>query len=101
VLAGYSFGAAMAAGIIGDVAPGGVLLVSPPVHAARTAADSGVRALLATGRQDTLSPYDQLQALAREGVDVLVVPGVDHTWSPGIDRLTESVLSFARGLTAA
>lgn len=96
VLAGYSFGALVAAGVAADVEPTALVLVSPPIGGAAMAdLPGGVPTLVVAGGDDALVPTEALRAL--EGVArVCVVPGAGHAWWPGIDELIEATVNFVR-----
>ena len=102
VLAGYSFGALVAAGIAGTSDLVGLVLVSPPVSAAPLAnLPDGLRALIIAGDRDELAPAGLLASLGAPGRRVVVVPGVDHGWWPGVDALAAEISPFAAELVPA
>jgi alpha/beta superfamily hydrolase len=95
VLAGYSFGAAIAARIASNVAPAALILVSPPVGMMQLPAlDPSMPALLISGADDHIAPASALEPLASANHRVVGVPGVDHGWWPGIDELSTAVASL-------
>jgi hypothetical protein len=101
LVAGYSFGAAIAARIAapiaGDAELAGLVLVSPPSGmVGDVALPEGLRALVVTGERDGIAAADDLRALESADVRVVVVPGADHGWWPGVDRLAAEVGEFAR-----
>lgn len=97
VLAGYSFGALVAAAVASDVAPAAIVLVSPPVGFAPLAPlPPGVPALILTGDRDPVSPAEAARRMAAQGRRVAVVPGADHGWWPGADTLSEEIRAFTR-----
>jgi alpha/beta superfamily hydrolase len=99
LLAGYSFGAMVAAGVAADSGVDALVLVSPPVGmAAMPAAPPGLRTLVMTGDRDPVSPAARVAALVSTDVRVCVVPGVDHGWWPGVDQLASELRSFEAAL---
>jgi alpha/beta superfamily hydrolase len=104
LLAGYSFGAMIAAAVATDVRPDALVLISPPLgmmptplHGEPAAAiDPELRTLLITGEDDRIAPPDALRALDAPNRTIVVVPGVDHGWWPGLDEITRAVEAFAR-----
>jgi len=98
VLAGYSFGAGIAAAVAGEVAPLALVLASPPGQIAADGLPDGVRALIVTGDRDQIAPAAALRELESPGRTVAIVEGVDHFWFPGADRLAEAVGAFLRNL---
>jgi alpha/beta superfamily hydrolase len=96
LLAGYSFGAMIAAAAIAESSPAALLLVSPPLgFSALPAIPAGVPTLIAVGDHDPLAPAESARALASGSTSVLVVPGADHGWWPGLDQLTAAASKFA------
>lgn len=99
VLAGYSFGAMVAAAIAAETMPAALVLISPPVGMAQLATlPQGVPALLVTGERDAIAPPEAVCAYGVDGVQVHVVAGADHGWWPGLDALTDAIRAFAGGL---
>lgn len=98
VLAGYSFGAAIAATVAADVAPLALVLASPPGHVAERALPDGVEALVVTGDRDQIAPAEAVRRLESPQRAIVVLEGVDHFWFPGVDRLAEAVAGFLRNL---
>jgi alpha/beta superfamily hydrolase len=95
VVAGYSFGAAIAARLAADVAPAALILVSPPVGMMQLPAlEPSMPALLISGTADHIAPAATLEPLASAKHRVVGVPGVDHGWWPGIDELNNAVAAF-------
>jgi alpha/beta superfamily hydrolase len=103
-LAGYSFGAAMAASVAAAGEPlTGLALIAPPiamrgVPAAPTAVE-GPR-LIVAGRRDELCPARALAELARTwaGATVTVIDGADHFFFGGLDALDAAVRDWAAKL---
>jgi alpha/beta superfamily hydrolase len=95
VLAGYSFGAAIAANVADDVQPSALALISPPVGMMELPSfETGLPVLIAAGDRDQVAPVDNIRALDAPGRTIVVAPGVDHGWWPGLDVLTEALTSF-------
>ncbi len=95
VLAGYSFGATIAATAAASVAPTAIILVSPPVaYSPLTPWPDATPALIIAGDRDDIAPADAVRAMASATTDAIVVPGVDHGWWPGIDLLAGHVTEF-------
>jgi uncharacterized protein len=100
LLAGYSFGAMVAAGAAADVAPDALALVSPPLGFSPLAAfPAGLQTLLATGDSDPISPAAGVRALAAPNLTAAVVAGVDHSWWPGLEQLVTELHAFSDSLT--
>ncbi|OGO50792.1 MAG: hypothetical protein A2148_03685 [Chloroflexi bacterium RBG_16_68_14] len=79
-LAGYSFGAMMAAEVA-SAALRALALVSPPIAHSDLRVDWGCPALLLGGEQDPIAPADRLRALAEaRGVELRIISGADHFW---------------------
>ncbi|MBI5288985.1 MAG: alpha/beta fold hydrolase [Chloroflexi bacterium] len=98
LLAGYSFGAMVAAGIAADAAPAGLVLVSPPLGMGALPPNPGVPLMVITGDRDPVCRAEAALALASDAVRVVVVPGADHGWWPGVDALQAELLAFERAL---
>jgi alpha/beta superfamily hydrolase len=100
LLAGYSFGAMIAATIAAGAGLAALVLISPPLAMAPLPAlPDGVPALVLAGDRDPISPAREVLALNAGPVRAVAVPGADHGWWPGIDALQAEMRSFARGLT--
>ena len=86
LLAGYSFGAGMAAAVVDDSVPALALVAMPPSMAADHSA--GLRSyagpvMLVSGSADHISPAAGLEQLAStlpSKPQVTIVPGADHFW---------------------
>lgn len=93
-LAGYSFGAIVAAeAASGDLR--GLALVSPPVAMADLRIAWGCPALLLGGDEDALVPLERLAIVAEApGVEVQVFEGADHTWSGFEDDVGRALGEF-------
>jgi hypothetical protein len=93
-IAGYSFGAMMAA-----EAAGGHLralaLISPPLQFSDLRVAWGCPALLVGGDMDALCPPDRLELAGQApGAEVQVIEGADHSWWGSEDELAEVLGSF-------
>lgn len=95
ILAGYSFGATVAASAAVDITPAALALVSPPRGGDYALIPAGVPLLAVTGSGDSIAPPESLEALAAAGARTVVIPGADHGWWPGIEKLTGALISFA------
>jgi hypothetical protein len=93
-LAGYSFGAIVAAeAASGDLR--GLALVSPPLAMADLRIAWGCPALLLGGDEDSLVPADRLAIVAEApGVEMQVFAGADHTWFGFEDDLGRAIGAF-------
>ncbi|MHB8684008.1 MAG: alpha/beta hydrolase [Dehalococcoidia bacterium] len=95
VLAGYSFGSQIAASVAADLALAGLVLVSPPLgYAPLPALPPGLPVLACGGDADPVCPPEMLRALAGPSLAVSIIPGADHGWSSGLDRLAAEIASF-------
>ncbi len=95
VLAGYSFGAMIAASVAAEVRADALVLVSPPVavtHVPELPAD--VRALLVTGAEDQVAPHAGVQLLETASHTVAVVGGADHSWWGRTRELSDALCRF-------
>lgn len=99
LLAGYSFGAMIAAAIAHDVAPAALLLVSPPVGmGALPPIDAETPALVIAGDRDEIAPAPAVRGLAGGKCRAVVVEGVDHGWWSGLDSLVHEIDTFVDSL---
>ncbi|HYM14371.1 MAG TPA: alpha/beta fold hydrolase [Dehalococcoidia bacterium] len=97
-LAGYSFGATVAASIA-DAGLGALILISPPVAVTPLPpVPAGLQALLLTGERDELAPSARLQAMVTPSSRLVIVPGAGHGWSPGLDPLSVQLRATAAEL---
>jgi alpha/beta superfamily hydrolase len=96
VLAGYSFGALVAAIAARDAGPNALVLVSPAfkLAGATPELDPSLAVLLVTGADDRIAPPDSIAALKGSGRTVSIAPGVDHGWWPGVDALRDAVRAW-------
>ena len=94
VLAGYSFGALVAAPIVADAQSDALILVSPPAAVAGLPELPDVPALIITGADDQVAPPDALQSLESDNHALVVIDGADHSWWGRTDALNEAVTRF-------
>jgi alpha/beta superfamily hydrolase len=101
-LAGYSFGAAMAASVAAGGEPtAGLALIAPPLASpgwrqpAALASDGPI--LIVAGGEDTYCPRQALAALARAvpAATVTVIAGADHFFHAGQDELHTALATWA------
>jgi uncharacterized protein len=102
-LAGYSFGAAIAARSLSrlDSAPSCVILVSPPLAtlASQLMPAASDFWLVLTGDQDHVCPAAELDAIAERlmpGAQIVVIDGADHSWWGHEPDLRDTAGSFLR-----
>lgn len=94
ILAGYSFGAAIAAAAADAIEPALLLLVSPPMPGLPPLVAS-MPTLLVTGEYDQIAPPWAVEAAAAAAAArVIVIPGAGHGWWPGVEQLTDAVRAF-------
>ena len=99
ILAGYSFGAAVAAAVAPAAELAGLILISPPVSvAALPELPDALPTLVVAGERDSVAPAGDLAALATPLRRVVSVPGVDHSWWPGVDALASELSGFVAQL---
>jgi alpha/beta superfamily hydrolase len=98
VLAGYSFGAGIAADVAASTSPEAIVLASPPAAVADRGLPDGTPALIVTGGRDPVAPAAALRRLEGPGRELVVVDDADHFWFPGAERLAEAVTGFLRNL---
>ena len=99
LLAGYSFGAMVAASVADEVHLGAMILVSPPLGMASLASlDARVPTLIVTGERDEIAPAAAVRALAGDRHRAVVVEGADHSWWPGCEALIREVENFVDSL---
>lgn len=110
-LAGYSFGATLAAQVAARGTPGrplaGLLLVAPALAMTgdgplRALGALAVPVLVVAGDRDEYCPAPRLQALAREmpGVETRIIAGANHFFFGKLYPLGEAVADWARRLEA-
>jgi alpha/beta superfamily hydrolase len=102
-LAGYSFGAGMAARTAHrpDQPVAALILVSPPLATVNrmTFGDSPAGRLLISGDRDHVCPAAELEALAqqlRPPADCVIVEGADHSWWGHEAELRDTAGGFLR-----
>lgn len=96
-LAGYSFGAAVAASVAEEAGVEHLVLVSPPtVMGGGLSLPITIPTLAVTGENDTVSSAAIVRAVDFPNVRAAVVPGVDHGWWPGVEKLSALVAEFAK-----
>lgn len=95
LLAGYSFGAMVAAAAASQQPVDALVLVSPPVAFSPLPPLPSVPTLVVAGDSDAIAPADAVRAVAGPGVTTVIVPGADHGWWPGLDGLVAAVSKFA------
>ena len=95
VLAGYSFGAQVAASAAAEAGLDALVLVSPPLaYAPLPALPAGLRVLAVGGASDRVCPPERLDGLREHGAGVVIVDGVDHGWFGGVQALGDAIRSF-------
>lgn len=95
LLAGYSFGAQVAAAVAADEQIAGLMLVSPPVATGvLPRLPDGVDTLIVTGEWDDIAPAARLAELAGPRRRIDVVEGASHAWWPGVDQLAAEAAVF-------
>lgn len=101
VLAGYSFGALVAARVAQTDPPAALILVSPPAaFAPLPELPDALPTLIATGEFDEIAPPEKLRQAGAAERRVVVVAGTGHNWWPGVDRLYEEAQTFLSAFTA-
>ena len=106
-LAGYSFGAAMAAAVSAGGEPLAALaLIAPPIGGPSWPGGdvlmAGAPVLVVAGSQDTYCPAPALAALAHAApaATITVIDGADHFFSSGLGDLRAALSGWAAKLTA-
>lgn len=104
-LAGYSFGAAMAAAVAADGGPlAGLVLIAPPLAmrgvSTLPAAVEGPL-LVVAGSRDAYCPAEALAGLARAwpSVIITVIDGADHFFFGGLEALDTALIGWATKLS--
>ncbi len=103
-LAGYSFGAGMAAAAVDDTIPALALVALPPGMAAGEGAGLRTyagRVLLVSGANDNVSPEAALRELAATlpaQPSVVIIPGADHFWWGHERALADAIRDFFSAL---
>jgi len=101
-LAGYSFGAAVAAAVAATTPVGGLALVAPPLRVAEVRLPSGVTGpvLVVVGAEDQYCPASALETM-RAGLPaatVVVIEGTDHFFFGSLTPLGDAVGAWADAL---
>jgi uncharacterized protein len=101
-LAGYSFGAAVAAAVAQASALAGLALIAPPLRVMPLASTPAVRGpvLIVVGSDDQYCPPSALEPLrsALPAATVTVIDGADHFFFGALDRLGAAVGGWAAAL---
>ena len=105
-VAGYSFGAWIAARVMGSGSAGGALcLIAPPLAMLDFGAvdGPGEHILLVAGTRDPYCPVPNLEELAGRlpGAQLLTVEGADHFFFGKLFPLGEAIRGWARGWATA
>jgi len=101
VLAGYSFGAAVAVAALPEATADGLVLISPPLaYSTPPELPADVDIVLITGDLDQVAPAERVRALEGGRVRAVVAPGVDHSWWSGAEVLRREVTEFAEAMIA-
>ena len=103
-LAGYSFGAAMAAAVAATVPVAGLALVAPPMRVADVRTPSGCAGpiLVVAGAEDQYCPAPALETLRARlpEATVIVIEGADHFFFGSLMPLGDAVGGWADALAA-
>ena len=103
-LAGYSFGAAMAAAVATVTPVAGLALVAPPMRVAEVHLPTAVTGplLIVVGAEDQYCPAAELETVrtALPGATVVVIEGADHFFFGSLAPLGEAVGAWADALLA-
>jgi alpha/beta superfamily hydrolase len=100
-LAGYSFGAAMAAAVAAAGAVAGLALIAPPLASGGWKRPAGLRVegpvLLVAGSDDAYCPAASVAALRAElpAATVTVIDGADHFFYSGLAELESALAAWA------
>ena len=104
-LAGYSFGAAVAAAVATTAPVAGLALVAPPLRVTDVHLPAGVNGpvLVVVGAEDQYCPADALETLRASlpAATVVVVEGADHFFFGSLTPLGEAVTAWADALLGA
>jgi alpha/beta superfamily hydrolase len=102
-LAGYSFGAAVAAAVAGDTPIAGLALIAPPVRMTPLTppAVSGPF-LIVLGTEDQYCPPESLKAIrdAIPAITLTVIDGADHFFFGALDDVGAAVEGWAAALAS-
>jgi alpha/beta superfamily hydrolase len=103
-LAGYSFGAAVAAAVAAATELGGLVLIAPPLRLASLAPPTAVKGpiLVVVGTEDQYCPPAALEPVRAlvPGATITTVDGADHFFFGSLDALADAVVDWARALAA-
>jgi alpha/beta superfamily hydrolase len=98
-LAGYSFGAAMAAAVVKETEVAGLALIAPPLRLSALAPPAAVHGslLVVVGDEDQYCPAAALEALRDSipGATVAVIEGADHFFFGSLDAVAHAVAGWA------
>jgi alpha/beta superfamily hydrolase len=101
-LAGYSFGAAVAAAVAGTTPVAGLALIAPPVRVVRMTPPPAVSGpcLVVVGAEDQYCPPAALDELrsAIPTITLTVIEGADHFFFGALDALGAAVEGWAAAL---
>ena len=104
-LAGYSFGAAVAAAVAATAPVAGLALVAPPLRVTDVHLPAGVNGplLVVVGAEDQYCPAAALETLrvTLPAATVVVVEGADHFFFGSLTPLGEAVTAWADALLGA
>jgi uncharacterized protein len=102
-LAGYSFGAAVAAAVAKDTPIGGLALIAPPVRMTPLTPPAVTGPfLIIVGTEDQYCPPESLKALrdSRPEITLTVIDGADHFFFGALDDLGAAVEGWAAALAS-
>jgi alpha/beta superfamily hydrolase len=104
-LAGYSFGAAIAAAVAATTPLAGLALVAPPLRVAEVPLPAGVTGpvLVVVGAEDQYCPASALETM-RAGLPaatVVAIEGADHFFFGSLTPLSDAVGAWADALLAS
>jgi hypothetical protein len=103
-LAGYSFGAAVAAAVAEHTEVSGLALIAPPLRLGSLAPPEAVTGpiLIVVGAEDQYCPATALEPI-RDAVpqaSIMVIEGADHFFLGSLDALAEAVGGWAAAVAA-
>jgi alpha/beta superfamily hydrolase len=103
-LAGYSFGAAVAAAVAVETSVSGLALIAPPLRLRSLAPPKAVSGpiLVVVGAEDQYCPAAALEPI-RETVPqatITVIEGADHFFFGSLEPLAEAIGDWAAAITA-
>ena len=102
-LAGYSFGAAVAAAVAGDTPVAGLALIAPPVRMTPLTPPAVTGPLLiVVGTEDQYCPPESLKAIrdAIPAITLTIIDGADHFFFGALDDLGAAVEGWAAALAS-